>query len=234
MSGFVLPLRPDCTRATTRSDLAALAAAMLWPDDTQARAAWIEGAIIREITDNQAEIDEATVRWALALASNRDPISSLQAAGAERWTHGLAIGWVVHEAIGAATFGGGKANLIKLAEKFSSIVRKSTNKQPRISPNHIVKVLWRRLRPVAHLWAAYYAASSGMLRDFPCTRERLGTFLAEAESYRQLGEQTHTKHGSLFRKGESAQLPAALVLPAIGPVEFVPKHTYFSSYLTKE
>lgn len=216
---FIIGLDPDCAHNPVRLHLAIIEAAMLWPDNPEARTAWERAARVRFLTSFLEHVEDlASLREFGMLAAHSSRIEDLNPEAQERMKHGLVAGWVLHEAIGRAELIGREVRFGEAAADITRYLEKTLRGRFRISKKTFDNSIWPRFRSIAHFWAAYASANMGKddrSRVFPCTLDQLVPFLSTAEAYRLKGETLRGKHAAspLLRPDETVRLPPDLPLP---------------------
>jgi hypothetical protein len=201
----VLPLRFDVLENPTRFDLALIEAWMLWPDDENARSEALASAYVESEKQYVTELSGEDLKFFTAIASGAFPPHHIQGRAKDEILHGAIAGMVLREAVGELAIGHKGITLSGVFKRISlgmSITQKVFDNS-----------LWRRFRPVAHLWAAWLTnALDDDGRDFPCELSGLASFLQTAEDYRMMAENHRTKQSrtTILRIGEAVGIPLEL------------------------
>jgi hypothetical protein len=209
---IALPIDQSSIDNPRRIDVGRIAEVMLWPcdEETRAKAMLVEQCLWDRSLLEQGQLLPSEIA-ALAKAGIDAPAAADMAkANAKVFVNGYVAGLILHNAVSAAEKHPKDAAIQATVKRISESFGLEWRLRPQTINNHI----WPRYRPVAHLWAAFVFSEDDV---FPCRHPDLGTFLAKAEAYRELGENTRTRHSrsAVLRPGESAELPAGLRLPVV-------------------
>jgi hypothetical protein len=200
VSAPVLELRADCLQNPGRLDVAVVESWMIWPDDEGARDRWVNAALLAEGIDKIDHLPVEIARDYAKLAISAPRLSDLQNKHAEhRFTHGLIAGSILFRAV--APNPEPTTKIVKdLCEKFRGTIQ--------ITPPTIHNAVLPRFRAVMHLFAAHIHATPPTRTI--CRPNDLGRFLATAEAYRELAENTRAPRATrpLLMPGEALRLPA--------------------------
>lgn len=216
---IVLPIDQSSIDNPRRIDVAQIEAVMLWPDDeAERKRSMLLGRCLseRELM-KEGRLPLAAIEALADAAVDAPAPSDMANAAADVFVNGIVAGRLLNSAVSAAEQQPADAAIQANVKRISE----SLYPRWRLRPQTINNSVWPRYRRVSHLWAAFIFSSDGV---FPCRHRDLGTFLATAEAYRELGENTRTRQSpsTVLRPGESVTLPAGLRLPAV-KLRFEPK-----------
>lgn len=190
----IIPV-PPLTLAV-RSDLDRIAAVMFWPDDEAMRrklnrVAWIQEAqdLIRSGTFRIDEADPHALTSFIEAAADAPPLAEVHEWVKPRYSEGCMVGLILCQLLHhdparrAATLGKAKRRAL-------DALRGKGGRNFDI--RHFENVLWPRMRPVAHLWAAWVARAVDMGETaFPCEIATLANFLSLSERMLHSGAELH-------------------------------------------
>jgi hypothetical protein len=206
-----LDLRPDCLSNPTVNDVDVVGVTMLFPDDDAMRQRILADIMIELalLSGRYPEASSPAERQDFfELIRSISPVSIKHGeACKDAFMRGTIAGALLYEIVGCAD--PGKIGL-GLAQK--RIARRFGRE--RISSKTISNSVWPKFRCVAVYWAAY-AALGAAGPHIPCRPSDLGVFLAMADQFRELGENTRTPHSPepLLRTGETIIIPPSIELP---------------------
>jgi hypothetical protein len=209
---FEIPVSPSAIMNPVRFDLAAIEAAMLWPDDAAARDEWVGAVTVDEGKDHIDSMSENALRHWAHNAASVPRLPDLQSRIGKRGIHGRIAGIITLRATILTKADPQNAALRKIHADISKRLWRTLKIGPRTMENKEGPIY--PFRPVAHLWAAHsFHIIRGGDEAMPCVPERLPDFLATAESIRFLAEKTKTPRSAttIMRPGEAAKLPTDVV-----------------------
>jgi hypothetical protein len=197
-----LPITDDEVNGAARNRmvLAKIEAVMLWPDDPAARGVAYQAAWTQFCTPPGAPQEVTAARQ----ASQQDVQRCFR--------QGVAAGKILHNALGRPEVGETDFNLNALKTDAARLLELGSVK-------NMDNVHWRKMRPVAHLWAAYYACGiSERDAPFPCRLEAVDLFLSHSMKLLRLGNERQTKQSptpGILRFEDAWIVPPSVQLPDI-------------------
>jgi hypothetical protein len=206
----------------SRLDAAYLEATMLWPTDKDADKRTRDEALktsTSEFGRSIWQILPAEVADQLfALAADTFPPRAMKDLSNEPFLHGFIAGRILRLVVSRVSRGvdDETASMDWIVNSLS----KEYSPNWRLRPRTIQNKIWHNFRCVAHLWAAWIEGVQGTGEFiFPCRPESLRAFLATAEAYRRLGEQTSTWKSptTVLKSRECYVPPIGLILPVVSP-----------------
>jgi hypothetical protein len=191
-SELIIPLSVDAIQNPHASDLRVLTAYMLWPRDSLWRERWLAEFYVSKIRKDHPERAAETIALAQASLPAKMLTDEIKRANIIR-DAGLASS-VFRDHLACRVFESKTTkatvieNVIKARDKSNNIETRKASLEPKTFENKI----WSNFSCVVHLWAAKYLADRdhGQSGRWPCAEDYLPTFLADAEGFRMLGEQT--------------------------------------------
>ncbi|WP_029031134.1 hypothetical protein [Salinarimonas rosea] len=226
---FTIALSRTCMHAPSAVDVAAVAAAMIWPDDERARAAWIRAVIVEDWGNrlDTMSADEARA-FARFVVETRDRVHHLQPVAETRMLQGVFVGDVVGFAILRHTNDGSPSIATEIARAIRAFSRSEGAARAARPDLHdgrkryfsVSEASYRKanqlFRPVLHLWAAYryMCENTSAPQNVPCLPEHLPSFLSIAERFRLAGEAA-----TPARSAEGPIIRGAARLPDLVQVE---------------
>lgn len=207
MTAPILPL--DASNLTSWTNLGIVGAWMLFPDDERWRDRYIRAGAVQEHLERSSgatvsrEYFDAVVLLALSAASPDEIASERE----KRCPRGHGAGLIIYNAMKQIRLGRPGTAPVQTATKAVGQAiwgHSDTSK-------HVNKAVAETYRPVAALWAAFVHLDDGGDDDviFPCNPADLPDFLARAEGFRKLAEETKPprRREPILPPGVSVQLP---------------------------
>ena len=189
-----LAIPADCLAAPNRLHVAAIEVMMLWPPDESARDEALASSSVECLSTIADQLPREGLLTLASLQRETARIKDVQEKSRARFLDGVRAAKYFQETVGLIS--------INRPTKMSSIAAQVATGLSPVAPAIDVKTfenhVWKKYRPVAHLWAAsldlnFEKADIGAKPEFPCHAEELGQFLAVAEAYRVLGERTRAR-----------------------------------------
>jgi hypothetical protein len=224
--GPPLELEPICIDDPNTRDLAAIATAMLWPNDPAARSlacdAAVSASLEEEISQVPRDILEDLASWRAGVFPLKFVHEKIKNGP---FLEGYIAGKAFHDLIALLLIAPQRASweaaIARVTRPFYP--RKDDPRPPhltrRISSKTFHNEVWPRFRPVAHFWAAtVFAYENGESREFPCAGQDLQTYLARSEFFRREGESRRSNLRSgdtILDARETVKIPNSLDVPQI-------------------
>lgn len=205
--------------------LAYLKAVMLWPDNAEkcldSQRMDVAQKLFREVERGRQSAPDVMVAMPSGVAEALYWAPSQPAFKRERWTRyyqGIIIGGAVVSMLLSPEVKFA-AMLAAWAEEGTKVLAAPECKKPKIQLGwrNIETNVWPKLRPVAHLWAAFRTSHVwAKTFTFPCSVEELPEFLAAAEYLRLVGARRRfgRGNGALFEADAMWVYPQEVELPA--------------------
>jgi hypothetical protein len=211
-----LPISSTIVSNPSRAHLSLIGSWMLWPDDEARRREALASEVVVMGRDlrRQGKLDRPTLDLVFELAAHAKPAG--QSFELEPYKRGMLAGHILMTALygkdaqGKPLTLGGITRL--LAKEFA----------PRRGDNSsFVNSIWKRYRPVSHLWAAHIQSMENVTEDelrrsrdfFPCALSDVIEFLKLSEDWRRMGESTKTAPrapSTILKPGECVRVPDAM------------------------
>jgi hypothetical protein len=212
----VLELRSDCLENTTRGDLAAIGAVMLWPKNEEKQQASLH-AFLAESPEEvmQGPVAKEDLRAFAAMIRAAPSMEAVTQESARAFEFGSIAGTILYHSVGMLAIDPAAAPASALK---AQIAKKWARR--RISEKTINQTIWPTYRCVSALWAAHiwWRQKTACTTVFPCLPGDLGEFLAVAEEFRTRGESLKvpgSPEPTILRKSETIRVPPNLILPHI-------------------
>lgn len=203
-----LPITDDEVNGAARSRmvLAKIEAAMLWPDDAQARGqSWLYLFAVDQIGFQNWQIPPDVLPEAAA------ELRRVKGSIKDRRDQGEAAGQLLFYAILRSRKGDESLRMSNLQDELAEHFK--------LGKSAFRNVHLPRMRPVAHLWCTwFFRAQRYDDGAFPCRLERLPEFLAEARAFLDLATRTRTRQSPAFgimNGAEAWTVPPGVELPDV-------------------
>lgn len=186
---LVIPLSIDAIQNPREHDLRVLSAFMLWPRDPLWRDRWLAEFYVSKIRKEHPERAAETLALAQASLPAKMLTDEIKRANIIR-DAGLADR-VFRDHLACRAFES-KTTKEKIIESAIKTRDKTSRTKTKLVPKTFENRIWSKFSCVVHLWSAKYLADRdhGQSGRWPCEEDYLPTFLADAEGFRILGEQT--------------------------------------------
>lgn len=126
---------------------------------------------------------------------------------------GLAAGYILHTAVLRTALGAPRPVTSATRQAAAALSGRGHT-----ASRHVNTVVMKRFRAVSHLWAAWFddhdADPNICWGEFPCKPDGVSTFLARAEGFRRLAEETvPPRRGEpILRPGTAVRIPDAVAV----------------------
>lgn len=188
----IIELPMSILTAPTRFDLLPIETAMLHPgeDDSPVRDHISRSALSSEIPamvgSGQMDLSRLEPEIGAKILEellNADPLGNIQERAKRPYVEGIAVASLVISLLSKRP---GSANT--MAEAKTIGLRVLNDAGDRNVDNETMEKVWRRYRPVAHWWAAYYHRSiKGSNSSFPCQASEITDLIAHADFFLRVG-----------------------------------------------
>ena len=208
-----LPIDSTIVSNPSRGDLAIIESWMLFPDDEAKRLEAYKSATVAMGGDlrRKTKLPPDVIEELFDLAEKTTPIAQIHEMVMTPYREGFMAGAILIDAIEGRD---GDGNERKLGDIIKGLTKQFAKGGPN-SSSSFVHTIWKRYRPVSHLWAAHikFAKAFPASPAFPCDLPAIIDFLWLSEEWRLRGESTKTAPtapSTILRPGDAVRTPEAM------------------------
>jgi hypothetical protein len=222
---FAIEIVPSAITSPIRIDLAAIEAAMLWPDDELRRARFRKAATVETIRNWAESAEDGPLLAELIRRQDSLPSIAVVQPDQDRPIHGRIAGKRVLDAVLSAHHSERPLRLGEIDDRIAKELKRLFQVEPQTLKNKTGPLT--KFRPVAHLWAAHLVGVHEGREQFPCPVCDLARFLATAEAIRAMAETTRlpNSHHTIMRPGEAVTLPDDVRF-SLPKIEFIGQQSF--------
>lgn len=213
----------------TRLALSYIESVMLWPHDAEKRSEAMKTGTATFIRDAISAVPAArravdAAEWLdyFGLLADAMPLRLVQQEAKQPYVYGIIAGELLGAAVGDYSIDG-TLKLTALKSEIVSICKKRAESisEFSFSISTLDNTIWRRYKPVSHLWAAHVSMALSGDHTFPCSLSRLPYFLGLAKYFLEQGLsiQPPRRGENLLEERVMWHLPPGLHIPTL-EVEF--------------
>lgn len=208
----------------TRLSLVYIETLMLWPHDPDQRAEAMKTGTVSFIHDSIANVPSARrsvkdTEWFdwISLAADAMPLRIIHQQSQHHFVQGVIAGELLSAIVGDHASG----QSIKVQSIKNEIIECCASRKSdhfRISLSTLENTIWKRYKPVSHLWAAYLGNALRGDHVFPCRIGALPEFLGLSEYFRKTGQDIYPsrRNEPVLTQNEQWIPPSDLELPIVG------------------